>query len=213
MRRTATVLLAFLLTACGGDGDDGGDGSASVSTAQPATTLAPASTTSSTPLPGSTTTAGGGRLLSGSSTADLRGLGPVRVGMTLAEASAAAGRRVVAKPGSSGECGYADPEGGPEGVSFMVVSSRIARVDVNGGPVKTLSGASVGDTETQVQSRYADRLQASPHKYVPAGRYLTLVPSDAADAGFRLIFETDGTKVTRFRVGKQPEVSYVEGCS
>ena len=132
--------------------------------------------------------------------------------MTLPEASAAAGRPIVAKPGSTSECGYADPEGGPEGVSFMVVSDRVARVDVTGGPVKTRSGAGVGDTEAQVQARYADKLEVSPHKYVPGGHYLTLVPADAADAGFRLIFETDGSKVTRFRAGKEPEVSYVEGC-
>ncbi len=120
---------------------------------------------------------------------------------------------MVAKPGFTTDCGFAGPEGGPEGVSFMVVAGRIARVDVSAGPVKTLSGAGIGDTEAQVQARYSNQLQSSPHKYVPAGRYLTLVPSETADAGFRLIFETDGSKVTRFRVGKQPEVSYVEGCS
>jgi hypothetical protein len=143
----------------------------------------------------------------------LRGIGPVRVGMTPAEASSAAGKQIVAKPDVNAGCGYAEPEGGPEGVSFMVVSGRIARVDVTGGPVKTLSGAGVGDTEAQVQARYSNRLEVSPHKYVASGHYLTLVPTDPADADFRLIFETDGTKVTRFRAGKQPEVSYVEGCS
>ena len=158
-----------------------------------------------------TTVAGGG--LSAASTVILRGIGPVRVGMTLAEASAAAGKPIVAKPAPSPECGHADPEGGPEGVSFMVVSDHIARVDVASGPVKTLSGAGIGDTEAQVQAKYGNKLEVSPHKYVPEGHYLTLVPTDPADAGFRLIFETDGTKVTRFRAGKQPEASYVEGCS
>ena len=104
-------------------------------------------------------------------------------------------------------------QGGPEGVSFMVASGRVVRADVTGGTVTTLSGAAVGDSETAVQARYSGQLQVSPHKYVPAGHYLTLVPSDAADAGFRLIFETDGSKVTGFRAGADPEVSYVEGCS
>jgi len=157
-------------------------------------------------------TQAGGTALSASSTVNLRGLGPVRVGMTPGEASVAAGRRIAPAPGAGPECAFAEPEGGPEGVRFMVVSGRIARVDVTGGPVKTQSGAAVGDTEAQVQARYPGRLESSPHKYVTAGRYLTLVPTDAADAGFRLIFETDGSKVTRFRAGKQPEVSFVEGC-
>jgi hypothetical protein len=133
--------------------------------------------------------------------------------MTLAEASAAAGTPFVPKRGPSESCVYADPEGGPAGVSFMFVSGRLARVDVTGGGIKTLSGAAVGDGEAQVQALYSGQLQASPHKYLPAGRYLTLVPSDAADADLRLIFETDGSKVTRFRAGAQPGVSYVEGCS
>ncbi len=148
------------------------------------------------------------------STVNLHGIGPVRVGMTLAEASTAAGRKIVAKPGGSPDCGFADPEGGPDGVTFMVTGGRIARVDVTTAGIKTLSGAGVGDTEAQVQARYANALQAAPHKYVPGGKYLTLVPSAAADANFRLIFETDASaKITRYRAGKQPEVSYVEGCS
>ncbi len=133
--------------------------------------------------------------------------------MTMAEASAAAGRALVQKgvPGES--CAYGIPEGGPAGVSFMFLSGRVARVDVNGGAIRTLSGAAVGDSEAEVQARYAGQLHVSPHKYLPAGHYLSLVPVDAADAELRLIFETDGSKVTRFRAGSQPGVSYIEGCS
>lgn len=152
-------------------------------------------------------------VLSASSTLTLRGLGPVRIGMTMAEASAAAGTTLVQRgvPGES--CAYGIPEGGPEDVSFMFLSGRLARVDVNTGGIKTLSGAAVGDSKAEVQARYAGQLQVSPHKYVAAGSYLTLVPADAADAELRLIFETDGSKVTRFRAGSQPGVSYIEGCS
>lgn len=142
---------------------------------------------------------------------NLRGVGPVRVEMTLPEASNVAGTPIVPKGGDA-ECSIAAPQDGPAGLSFMVVKGRIARIDVTEGPVKTLSGAGVGDTEAQVQARYSGKLQSSPHKYVQGGHYLTLVPSDAADASLRLIFETDGTKVTRFRSGRQPEVSYIEGC-
>ncbi len=208
------VLLVLALGACGGDD---GDGSSTTTTGGPTTTIvapstAPSSTSSSTSVPGSTSTTtlpGGG--LSTASRVELRGVGPVRIGMTLDEATAAAGKKIVARSGSTDECGFADPEGGPEGVSFMVLAGRIARVDVAGGPVRTLSDAGVGDTEADVQARYSNRLEVTPHKYLP-GHFLTLVPSDPADADFRLIFETDGNKVTRYRSGKQPEASYVEGC-
>lgn len=49
--------------------------------------------------------------------------------------------------------------------------------------------------------------------YTPPAGYLTLVPTGADDADFQLIFETDGSKVTRFRAGKAPEVAFVEGCT
>jgi hypothetical protein len=29
---------------------------------------------------------------------------------------------------------------------------------------------------------------------------------------FRIVFETDGQRVTRFRAGRLPAVQYVEGC-
>jgi len=161
----------------------------------------------------STTPQPGGPSLSTSSTLTLRSLGPVRIGMTLGEASSAAGLPIVLQPGPSQTCMYATPQGGPAGVSFMLTSGRIVRIDVIAGPITTLSGAGIGNSEAGVQALYSGTLQTSAHKYRPAGRYLTLVPTDAADADFRLIFETDGSTVTGFRTGTQPEVSFVEGCA
>lgn len=151
--------------------------------------------------------------LSVSSVLTLRGLGPVRIGMTMGEASAAAGTTLVPRAGPTETCVYATPDGGPTGTSFMFLSGRLARVEVTVAGIKTQSGAGVGDSEAHVQGLYSGQLQVSPHKYVAAGRYLTLLPSDAADADLRLIFETDGSRVTRFRAGVQPGVSYVEGCA
>jgi len=221
------VMTAALVGACGGgDSDDVGTAAPTSTVAQaPATTavspppssVATTTPPTATPSPTTVTTRPAGPALTEASTLDLRGLGPVRVGMTLSEASAAAGLTIaVDGPSASPECSYAKAQGGPTGVAFMVIDGRIARADVGVGqasPVKTRSGAAIGDTEAQVQARYSNRLAVSPHKYVVDGHYLTFVPSDAADTGFRLLFETDGTKVTRFRAGKLPEVEYIEGCS
>lgn len=49
----------------------------------------------------------------------------------------------------------------------MVVSGRIARIDVTGGAVKTLSGAAIGDTEAAVEALYSGQLPASPHRCTP----------------------------------------------
>lgn len=144
---------------------------------------------------------------------DLRGLGPIRVGMTVNQAAQAAGTRLVPNgPASGSSCYYVRPANGPAGVDFMVEKNRIVRVDVQSGRVTTLSGAKVGDTTARIQSLYPGQIQVSPHKYNPNGRYLTLMPRDYSDRNYRLIFETDQGHVTQYRSGLRSYVEQVERC-
>jgi hypothetical protein len=153
------------------------------------------------------------------STADrvtLKGLGPLRIGTTPASARGTIQGGLVPlgsmKPDPA-ECHYLRPAAGPTGVEAMVSEGKVARIDVTRRGVRTLRGARVGDAEKDVLALYGGELQVSPHKYAEHGHYLTLVPKDPPDRSFRLIFETDGSKVTTFRVGRQPEVELVERCS
>jgi hypothetical protein len=94
----------------------------------------------------------------------------------------------------------------------MVVDGEIARADVTEPTVATLQGEiRVGASEEAVREAYGDRLDEGEHEYDPDGSVLTFVPEDPADT--RLLFETDGAKVTSMRGGRLPEVEYVEGCS
>ncbi|MGI0492790.1 hypothetical protein ACN4EG_13485 [Alkalinema pantanalense CENA528] len=143
------------------------------------------------------------------------GLGPVLVGMTVAEAEKAAGRKFnTDKEGPNGiACLYSQPQGLP-GVGFMVVDGRIARIDVwSNRKITTFRGAKIGDSEARIKQLYGKQIQVQQHEYDPKGHYLVFVPKDKADRNFRVVFETDGQKVTRFRSGKLPEVEYVEGCA
>lgn len=150
----------------------------------------------------------------------LDGIGPIRVGMTVDEASRSAGIRLI-KARSAGledyQCSYVQPQRQPKGISFMVTKGHIARVDIDSERFTTLKGAKIGNTENQILSLYPDRIKVTPHPYVSRppqnGKYLTFVPKDAADKNYRLIFETSENRVTRFRSGKLPEVEYIEGCS
>lgn len=142
----------------------------------------------------------------------INGIGAIKVGMTVAEASRASDTKLVGKIEPS--CYYVHPQNIPKGLRFMVTDRRIARVDVDDkSSVTTLSGAKIGDTEARIKALYLGQIKVSPHKYDTGGHYLTFVPKDKSDRNYRLVFETDGKRVTTFRAGKLPEVEYVEGCS
>ncbi|HEX2041199.1 MAG TPA: hypothetical protein VHF24_01070 [Acidimicrobiales bacterium] len=147
-------------------------------------------------------------------------IGPVRVGMTLAEASAASGLHFAVDPRSSPHperCGVAVPEGTPPGVSFMVEGgTTIVRIDVRGPlesppPIATDAGIRVGSAEAEVAGAYPG-VAVRPHPSVPGGHYLVHIPEDPRVKGFELLFETDGRVVTGFRAGVIAVVDAPEGC-
>lgn len=158
----------------------------------------------------------------------LHGIGPVRVGMTIAQAERSAKVRLVERGARAGlgGCYHVWPKSGPENLGFMVISKRadnriernrdrIARVEIFGDSrITTISGARIGDTEARIKSLYPGQIKVTPHEYTGdrGGHYLTFIPKDPKDRNYRLVFETDGKRVTRFRAGSLPEVEYVEGC-
>jgi hypothetical protein len=139
------------------------------------------------------------------------GFGPIHAGMTLAEAEQSLGAPLAPLGPRMDPCYYVqDP--GRSGVAFMVIEGRIARVDVQQhSAVRTIEGAGIGDTEERIRALYPG-LVTQPHKYVD-GHYLIVRPAAPADTSHRIVFETDGQRVTRFRAGRMPEVRWVEGCS
>ncbi|MBD2043394.1 hypothetical protein [Microcoleus sp. FACHB-672] len=164
-----------------------------------------------------------------------QGFGAIRVGMTVEEASQAAGTQLVALDGKapdvSQSCSYVKLPDAPDGLEFMLNSNRIVRVDltsqitkeINNRPqlvdvtqeirtISTLSGARIGDTEAQIKSLYAGKLEITDHKYIPGGHFMTVIPKDVEDSNSRLIFETDGNRVIYIRAGQLPEIDWVERC-
>ena len=190
----AVAILIAGMIACSG-GDESRASASGRSAAQPATPRAPEQ---AAPTGGWTVTP--------------TGIGPVRAEMTLAQASRQIGTELTLPP-AAGRCTYVQRIAGLDSVMFMIVDGRIARVDVTGRRVATVEGARVGDAEARVRSLYGGRLEEQPHKYVEAGRYLVVRPPERADSAYRLVFETDGNTVTRYRSGRLPEVMWVEGCS
>ncbi len=140
------------------------------------------------------------------------GYGPLNIGMTVADAAAAVGAPAPSTAGLNPECGYPQISNIPPGVRVMAVHDTVARVDVDSGSTATGTGVRIGDSEARVRDAYGSRLTVQPHKYVPNGHYMTISPIPPTDTGLRLIFETDGARVTTYRAGRVPEVQMVEHC-
>ena len=143
----------------------------------------------------------------------INGFGPIRVGMTLAEASESTRREITIAYDSGRNCAYAEPRGGPEGLRFMVIDGEIVRIDIHSPSLTTLSGIHNGSGESEVYDAYPGRIRRERHPYDQGGSYLIYEPKDASDQEYLMIFETDGAVVTSFRSGFKQPVSFIEGCS
>jgi len=138
------------------------------------------------------------------------GIGPIKIGMTSAEADRAAGIH-IAVPGDTTGCRFGLPQAGPAGLSFMLTDGIIVRIDVvDNVRIATAAGAHVGSSEADIERLYAPHLTATPHKY-QEGHYLTVTDPNYPE--FRYVFETNGKTVSAFRAGRVPEVEFVERCS
>ena len=135
-----------------------------------------------------------------------RGLGPIRIGMTMSEIERVTGRNTVLGYGDYASCQQWSLTGAP-GLSLMRAYGRLARVDAYRGRWKSSRGIQIGDPESKVRRRYGG-VRSEPHPYTPPGKYLIVGGSRR-----RMIFETNpGGRVTSFRGGRSREVGYIEGC-
>lgn len=142
------------------------------------------------------------------------GLGPLHAGMTIEQARAVVPGELTIPADSPDDaaCSYARWTAKPALTRVMVTDGVIARVEVDTTSIRTSAGAGVGNSEARIDSLYPGRVRRMAHKYTD-GRYLIVVATPPRDTTFRLVFETDGHRVTTMRAGRLPAVEWVEGCS
>ena len=134
------------------------------------------------------------------------GLGPIKLGMTVAQAEAA-GKRAITFEGGDANAGCATAALGSK-IYGLFSKGRLARIYVSARGYATRTNIRVGDSQRKVVARYGRALTRSPHKYVRGGFYFKLTVGNR-----RLVFDTDGKRVTQMSSGRKPEIDYVEGCS
>ena len=137
------------------------------------------------------------------------GVGPVQIGHSFDDAKAAAGALLIAVPGGTDACRYYTIQNGPDGVRLLSVNDEIVRVDIDSGPITTISGYGIGSTRSQIVEEFGDRIEDGPG--LAAIQY---VPVDAPDVDKRVVWEVDesGT-VTSLRAGRLPHIEARVACA
>jgi hypothetical protein len=136
------------------------------------------------------------------------GVGPVKIGMTVAQLSATLHQKLGEQESGSDNCFYVTASGYKH-LGFMIEDGRLTRVDVTMAGIATTAGIQVGDSEAHARQVYGLTMKVSPHKYVDTGHYLTV---RSADGRYGVRFETDKGKITGYYAGKYDAIQYVEGC-
>lgn len=152
------------------------------------------------------------------------GLGPLRIGMTQSELTAALGPD--SDPAAVGgadpkQCDQFRPARAPQGVLVMMENGRLTRISlIDKSPIRTDRGVGLGSTATAVRGAYKRTVVASPHKYRDApSEYLShwsrkAQAGDKASATDRgIVFEVDGKGVVDLIHAGGPSIRYVEGCA
>lgn len=140
-----------------------------------------------------------------------RGYGPVRAGISAAEASRLLSTRLhthdrrVPEP----SCDYLYPENGHKGLSLMVQHGRVTHIVISTPGAQTQSGAKVGDSTARLKELFGSRLEVESHKYDDDGFYY-YVWEQGKRHGIK--FEIGGDHVTEIYAGDET-IQYVEGCS
>lgn len=140
------------------------------------------------------------------------GAGVLRIGMTRDQLALDMHSAIPKHTRADSGCAYLAVPGIPAGMRTMWVAATLARIDIGAPKLPTDRGVSVGDKAAKVEQLYQGSVTSMPAKYDPRGKYL--VVTTGPDTTRRLVFETDSTtRITRYRVGREPEVEWVEGCS
>ncbi|WP_419931681.1 hypothetical protein [Candidatus Poriferisodalis sp.] len=213
----AALAAATLISACGLLSDDETD--ATTTTAADEAMMSDTGSDSGTVVTAAPTTTAAGDDMSEDEPAgpdvtvesklSTAGLGPVQIGHTLEDARTAAGALLIAVPGGSDACRYYTVQNGPEGVRFLAVNAEIVRVDIESGPITTISGYGIGSTRSEIIEAFGDRIEDGPG--LSAIQY---VPVDAPDIDKRVVWEVDEAgAVISLRAGRLPHIEPRVACT
>lgn len=149
------------------------------------------------------------------------GWGPLRIGMTRTEITAALGPD--SDPDAVGgadpaACDQFRPQRAPEGMLLMIEEGRLSRISlIRPSTLKTDHGFGLGDGAAAIKAAYGAAAVATPHKYEAApAEYITAwsrPPSEVPGTERGIVYEIGGDGTVNAIHAGGPSIEYVEGCS
>jgi hypothetical protein len=146
-------------------------------------------------------------VLSTNSHLGMDGMGPVRIGMALEEVRSLVGPIEDDNTGDT-SCYFVGLLNGPDGVSFMIIDNRVARIDIDNPAISTDRGVRIGAAEEDIKRVYGENVEVGPHFYT-GGHYVRVA---APERKRLMLFETEDGLVNTYRAGETDAVNFVEGC-
>ena len=153
---------------------------------------------------------------------NFEGFGPAKFGGNEESVRMSWGRPLNAsKPAEGATCYYLYLDPKPEShqeIAFMFEDGKFVRYDIDDPKWIAPGNIVVGDTMAKVIKAHAGHIENQPHKYIEGAHTLVVTPTKAESKNelstARLIFEIDANDtVINWRIGIEPQVYYVEGCS
>jgi hypothetical protein len=149
--------------------------------------------------------------------ANLDGVGPIRLGMSIEQARQASGLEFVEQPDAGEQvnwssCHYAWPAADGQlrlDLALVLHQGHVARIEVVAPEIATAVGARVGDTEARLRWLYGARLTVDPD--APASAQPRLLVAAAHGQPLRFIM-ADG-RVQAFHVGQAAQTLPSGGCA
>jgi hypothetical protein len=142
------------------------------------------------------------------------GLGPVRIGMTVAQAAKALSMPSLPKadPEFDETCWEFQAGGRHPGVFGMIANGKLVRISINAPSVLASNrGVGIGAAESDVLKAYGGRLKIEPHAY--EGKPAHYLTSRTPDRRYAIKYSTGETRrVEAIDAGLSEPVGYIEGC-
>jgi hypothetical protein len=129
------------------------------------------------------------------------GIGALQVGRRYVALAAGTGRSILVSgaPAASNGCASVTVEGGPSAITGLGDLDRLRTITITDPAVRFRPGVGVGATEAQVERAFPGQVQPNPAQYVAGGGSSVYAPTAAP--GHVAVFDTEGDKIARYRVG------------